>query len=144
MRFIILSVLASLIHTAAFANTSGSGFEGTYKVERISQVVGPWKDFWIRPKVTQLEEILVEDTGNNLYIGLKDAQGVTWSANYGVCTGSPNEYCNAHKSEDGKTLEFEFVGDMTRFVITLGEHQGQLVWYGDKATASLVFDHSRK
>jgi hypothetical protein len=143
MRFIILSVLAFFAQSPAFAQNSGSGFEGIYKVEQITQVSGPWKECWIRPNVTKLQEIIVENISNHLYIGLKDTYGVTWSANYGVCTGSAGEYCNAHKSADGQTLELEFVGDMTRFVITLGQHQGQLVWYGDNGTASLVFDHSR-
>jgi hypothetical protein len=143
MRFIILMVLAFFAHSAAFAQSYESGFEGTYKVEQFTKVTGSWKDFWIRPKMTQLQEILVESTGNHLYINLKDAAGVTWSANYGVCTGQAGEYCNAHKSADGKTLELEFVGDMTRFVITLGEHQGKLVWYGDKGTSTLDFDYAK-
>jgi hypothetical protein len=144
MRFIILSVLACLIQSTAFASTSGSGFEGTYKVERLTQTSGSWKNFWLRVDMNQLQEVVVEEIGTQLYIGLKDANGLTWSANYGVCTGSPGEYCNANKSADGKTLKVDFWGDWSSFAITLGENNGQMVWTAEKESASLAFDHSRK
>jgi hypothetical protein len=138
MRFIILSVLAFLFQSLAFA---GSGFEGTYKVQRITTTTGPWSDaFWGRPDINQLSEILLEDVADNLYINLKDSEGKTWSANYGVCTGN-GEYCNAHKSADGQTLEIEFTGDWQTLKITLGQQQGQMKLTGDKGPASLVFEY---
>jgi hypothetical protein len=141
MRFIIFSVLVSLLPFTALA---GSGFEGTYKVERITATTGPWVDaFWGRPDLNQLSEILIEDIADNLYIGLKDSEGKTWSANYGVCTGH-GEYCNAHKSADGQTLEIEFMGDLQSLKITLGQRQGQMKLTGDKGPASLAFDYSKQ
>lgn len=140
MRFIILLILAFSAHSVAFA---GSGFEGTYKVEQITKTTGPWADaFWGRPNVNQLSEILLEEIAGHLYIGLKDSEGKTWSANYGVCTGH-GEYCNAHKSADGLTLEIEFMGDLQTLKITLGQHQGQMELTGDKGPASLAFDYSK-
>jgi len=144
MRIMLLTVLAFLSSTAAFASSSGSGFEGTYKIERITNNTGSWKKFWLRPNVEQLQEIVVEEIGSQLYIGLKDSEGLTWSANYGVCTGSPGEYCNANKSADGKTIEIKFWGDWSWFVITLGQQQGKLVWTAEENSASLTFEHSKK
>ncbi|MNL28491.1 hypothetical protein D3C87_1501350 [compost metagenome] len=141
MRFIILSVLVFAAQSVAFA---GSGFEGTYKVEQITENTHSWKNFWLRPNVEQLDEIIVEEIGSHLYIGLKDSQGLTWSTNYGVCTGRAGEYCNAYKSADGQTLELKFWGDWSWFVITLGQRQGKLTWTGDEASASLVFNHHKK
>lgn len=141
MRSIVLSVLVFLAQSAALA---GSGFEGTYHVQQITATSGPWVDaFWGRPNVNQLSEIVLEDIADNLYIGLKDSEGKTWSANYGVCTGH-GEYCNAHKSADGQTLEIEFVGDMQTLKITLGQQQGQMVLTGDKGPAALAFDYIKK
>jgi hypothetical protein len=65
MRFMILAVLTLLSTSAAFAS---SGFEGVYKIERITENTGSWKNFWLRPNVEQLQEIFVEEIGNNLYI----------------------------------------------------------------------------
>lgn len=140
MRFIILSILVFAAQSVAFA---GSGFEGTYKVEQITTTTGPWADaFWGRPDVNQLSEIVLEDIAGHLYIGLKDSAGKTWSANYGVCTGH-GEYCNAHKSADGQTLEIEFMGDLQTLKITLGQRQGKMELTGDKGPASLAFDYSK-
>ncbi|AZZ36645.1 hypothetical protein CIK05_07525 [Bdellovibrio sp. qaytius] len=143
MRFMILTVVALMGSSIAFA---GSGFEGIYKVERISENTGSWQKFWLRPNVEQLEQITIEETSSALYIGLQDAQGLTWSANYGVCPDNkPSDSCNAYKSLDGKTLQFKFWGDMSWFVITLGEKQGKLEWTdSDLGSASLVFDHVKK
>ena len=140
MRLFILSVFTVFIHTAAFA---GSGFEGTYQVTRITENTGSWKKFWISLNVNELQEIVLEETADNLYINLKDNQWLTWSANYGVCPDNkPSEHCNAYKSADGKTLQFKFWGDLSWFVVTLGEQQGKLEWTNsDLGSASLVFEH---
>lgn len=141
MRFIILLVLVFSFQSMAFA---GSGFEGTYKVERITKSTGRWSDaFWGRPDLNQLSEIVLEDMADNLYINLKDREGKTWSANYGVCTGQ-GEYCNAHKSADGQTLEIEFTGDWQTLKITLGQHVGQMKLTGDKGPASIDFEYIKK
>lgn len=142
MRLLFLVITALMSSSSAFA--SGSGFEGTYNIEQITQTTGTWKGFWIRPNVQELQEILIEEIGNQLYIGLKDSHGLTWSANYGVCTGAPQEYCNATKSADGQTLELKFWGDWSWFVITLGPQDGRLVWKTDEASASMTFVHSKK
>jgi hypothetical protein len=141
MRFMILAVLTLLSTSAAFAS---SGFEGVYKIERITENTGSWKNFWLRPNVEQLQEIFVEEIGNNLYINLKDANNVTWSANYGVCAGTPDPHCNAYKSADGQTLEFKFWGDGSWFVITLGQNTGKLEWTAETESASLVFEHTKQ
>ena len=141
MRFIILALLTVLTQSVALA---GSGFESTYKVQQITATSGPWAEaFWGRPDINLLSEILLEDINDNLYIGLKDSDGKTWSANYGVCSGH-GEYCNAHKSPDGQTLELEFVGDWQTLKITLGQHQGKMELLGDKGPAAITFDYVKK
>lgn len=144
MRFFILSMFA-LVSTASFAQASGSGFEGTYKVEKITATTGSWtKAFWGRPDISKLSEIVLEDLNDNLYINLQDTNGMAWSANYGVCTGTPGEYCNAKKSADGRTLELQYEGDWQVLKIILGQNQGRMILTGDKGPASIVFEYSRK
>lgn len=141
MRFIILSMVA-LLASAAHA---GSGFEGTYKVDQITASSGPWaKAFWGRPDISKISEILLEDINDNLYINLKDTDGMTWSANYGVCTGAAGEYCNANKSADGQSLELQFDGDWQLLKINLGQSQGHMELTGDKGPASISFDYSKQ
>lgn len=144
MRFIILSIVLLFAHSAVFAQNPGSGFEGTYKVQRVTSTTGSWKNFWARPDVSKLQEVTLEKDSNNLYVGLQDSDGMTWSANYGVCEGDPGEYCNARKSADGQTLEIEFFADWSQshLVIRLGRQKGELVLTSQKGPATLVFDHS--
>lgn len=99
--------------------------------------------FWGRPNISKISEIVLEDINDNLYINLKDADGMTWSANYGVCTGAVGEYCNANKSADGQTLEFEYQGDWQILKITLGQSQGHMELTGDKGPAAIVFEYSK-
>lgn len=140
MRFIILSMVALL----ASAAQAGSGFEGTYKVQQITESSGPWANaFWGRPDISKISEIVLEDINDNLYINLTDAYGMTWSANYGVCSGAPGQYCNANKSADGQTLELQFDGDWQILKITLGQTQGHMELTGDKGPASIAFDYSK-
>ena len=141
MRWMVLLAVALMGSSAAFA---GSGFEGTYKVLKITETTGSWSQFWIRPDVTHLEQIVFEEDSHNLYVGLQDSQGLTWSANYGVCVGAPNPSCNAVKSADGKTIEMKFWGDMTWFVVTIGEHQGSLRWDSDNGPVTMKFDLVKK
>jgi hypothetical protein len=138
---LVLLAVALMGSSVAFA---GSGFEGTFKVLKITGTTGSWAKFWIRPDVTQLEQIVFEEDSHNLYVGLQDAKGLTWSANYGVCEGAPAPYCNAMKSADGKTLEMKFWGDMTWFVVTIGEHQGTLRWDSDNGPVTMSFDVVKK